>query len=83
MENQTKNMENQKLVFGDKYLWGESTHYLVMSRRQLAKIWKFANNKSIKEYGKKVLQQTVTMKLVENEAYTIDNRKQINIVEVK
>ena len=50
MENQTKNIENQKLVFGDKYLWGESTHYLVMSRRQLAKIWKFENNKSIKEF---------------------------------
>jgi len=62
-------MENQKTEVK------ENLKYLMLSRRQLLKLWKYANKKSINEYGKKVLCQTITLRIKEETTH----KNQMNI----
>ena len=78
MENLNK--ENQKPIFS--FNKEKATHYLVLSRYDLIKIWKYSNLDSIKRYGKKVPYSNICLDLAENKKHSVNNKKQIVITDI-
>ena len=70
MENTKTKSENQKV-------------YLVLNRQQLLNMWKYANKKSIMEYGKKELKTTIIIHTEITPNGRVNDREQICSYDMK